>query len=75
MKPPNLDGKNQITTDMEIITTEILNHRIMGRFAERVQYLRRKQTVPIDAPKTIRGLFSNDFVSLKYPSKISGWKT
>ncbi|CAG7825806.1 unnamed protein product [Allacma fusca] len=54
MKPPNLDGKNQVTTDMEIITTEILNHRIMGRFAERIQYLRRKQTVPIDAPKTIR---------------------
>jgi hypothetical protein len=49
---PNCDGKNQITTDMEIITSEILNHKVIGRFLERVQYLRRKTVVPIDAPKT-----------------------
>lgn len=42
-------------TDTEIITSEILHHRLIGRFTERVQYLRRAMVVPIDAPKTIRG--------------------
>lgn len=55
MKAPNYDGKNQTTTDMEIITSEILSHRVKGRFSERVQYLRKKTVEPIDAPKTIRG--------------------
>lgn len=54
-KIPNTDGRHQVHTDTEIITSEILNHRIVGRFMERVQYLRRMQVVPIDAPKTIRG--------------------
>ncbi|XP_035706567.1 nucleosome-remodeling factor subunit NURF301 isoform X3 [Folsomia candida] len=54
MKAPNYDGKNQTTTDMEIITSEILSHRVKGRFSERVQYLRKKTVEPIDAPKTIR---------------------
>ncbi len=44
-----------MTTDMEIITSEILEHRVVGRFSETVQYLRRRHIVPIDAPKTIRG--------------------
>ncbi|CAL8092678.1 unnamed protein product [Orchesella dallaii] len=53
-KIPNTEGKHQIQTDTEIITSEILNHRIVGRFIERVQYLRKMMVVPIDAPKTIR---------------------
>jgi hypothetical protein len=55
MKTQNHDGRNQITTDIEIITSEILDHRVVGRFMERVQYLRKKTVEPIDAPKTIRG--------------------
>jgi len=58
MKPQNPEGKSQITTDMEIITSEILDHRIVGRFEEVIQYLRRRHIVPIDAPKTIRGKHS-----------------
>ena len=54
MKVPNFDGKNQITTDVEIVTSELLNHRLVGRFLERYQYLRRKTVEPIDAPtKTV----------------------
>lgn len=55
MKPPNLEGKNQITTDTEIITSEIFDHRVVGRFKERIQYLRKKTVEPIDGPKIIRG--------------------
>jgi len=55
MKPPSLEGRNQVTTDTEIISTEILKQRIIGRFQERVQYLIKKMVVQIDAPKTIRG--------------------
>jgi len=62
MKVPNSDGKNQVTTDMEVITTEILKQRIIGRFMETVQYLRKKTVVPIDAPKTIRGTDVYEFI-------------
>jgi nucleosome-remodeling factor subunit BPTF len=55
-KPPNNDGKNQITTDTEITTTEILRHRHVGQFMERTQYLRRKVVIPLELPKTVRGL-------------------
>lgn len=54
-KPPNNDGKNQITTDTEITTTEILKHRHVGQFMERTQYLRRKVVIPLELPKTVRG--------------------
>lgn len=54
MKSPNPDGKNQITTDTEILTTELLKHRFLGMFQERVQYLRRKIVIPLELPKKVR---------------------
>lgn len=53
MKSPNPDGKNQITTDTEILTTELLKHRFLGMFQERVQYLRRKIVIPLELPKKV----------------------
>ena len=51
-KPPALyDGKNQVTTDNEIVTTEILKHRNVGRYMETTQYWQRKISIPLDAPR------------------------
>ena len=51
-KPPALyDGKNQVTTDSEIVTTEILKHRNIGRYMETTQYWQRKISIPLDAPR------------------------
>lgn len=61
-KPPNNDGKHQVTTETEIMSLEILKHRHTGRFSEKTQYLRRKVVIPLELPKTIRGkAFSNIF--------------
>ena len=48
------DGKNQTTTDTEIVTTDILKHRHVGRFLERTQYFQRRVVIPLDVPKTVR---------------------
>lgn len=48
------DGKNQTTTDTEIVTTDILKHRHVGRFLERTQYYQRRVVIPLDVPKTVR---------------------
>ena len=48
------DGKSQLTTDTEIVTTEILKHRNVGRFLEKTQYFRRRVVIPLDVPKTVR---------------------
>jgi len=48
------DGKNQLTTETEIITTDILKHRHVGRFLERTQYFQRRVIIPLDVPKTVR---------------------
>ena len=51
-KPPlSYDGKNQVTTDSEIVTTEILKHRNIGRYMEITQYWQRKISIPLDAPR------------------------
>ena len=50
----NLDGKNQQTTETEIVTTDILQHRHVGRFLERTQYFQRRVVIPLDVPKTVR---------------------
>ena len=51
-KPPALyDGKNQVTTDTEIVTTEIRKHRNIGRYSEVTQYWQRKISIPLDAPR------------------------
>ena len=50
-KPPNPDAKNQITTDNEIVTTEILKHRNKGRFLEQTQYFQRRVSIPLDQPR------------------------
>ena len=50
-KAPNPDGKNQVTTDSEIVTTEILKHRNRGRFLEQTQYFQRRVSIPLDAPR------------------------
>lgn len=48
------DAKNQTTTDTEIVTTDILKHRHVGRFLERTQYYQRRVVIPLDVPKTVR---------------------
>ncbi|KAB7494155.1 Nucleosome-remodeling factor subunit [Armadillidium nasatum] len=48
------DGRKQITTDIEIIQTEILKRKITGRFLEKTNYLRRKVVIPLDVPKPVR---------------------
>lgn len=58
VKPPNTDGKHQITTETEILSLELLKHRHVGQFLEKTQYLRRKVVIPLELPKTIRGEFS-----------------
>ena len=50
----NMDGKNQQTTETEIVTTDILKHRHVGRFLERTQYFQRRVVIPLDVPKTVR---------------------
>ena len=49
------DGKKQITTDTEIVQTEILKRKYSGRFSEKTEYLRRKVTIPFEVPKPVRG--------------------
>lgn len=56
-KPLSTDGKNQITTDTEIMSLEILKHRHVGQFLDRTQYLRRKVVIPLELPKQVRGLY------------------
>ncbi len=53
-KPPTTDGKNQITTETEILTTELLKHRFCGLFMEKTQFLRRKILITLELPKTVR---------------------
>lgn len=55
-KPLSTDGKNQITTDTEIMSLEILKHRHVGQFLDRTQYLRRKVVIPLELPKQVRGM-------------------
>lgn len=54
VKPQSTDGKNQVTTDTEIMTLEILKHRHIGENLDKTQYLRRKIVIPLELPKTIR---------------------
>jgi len=56
-KPMSTDGKNQITTDTEIMSLEILKHRHVGQFLDRTQYLRRKVVIPLELPKQVRGSY------------------
>jgi nucleosome-remodeling factor subunit BPTF len=53
-KPATLDGKNQITTETEIVTTELLKHRNVGIFMDKTQYFRRRVVIPLELPKTVR---------------------
>ncbi|XP_011164539.2 nucleosome-remodeling factor subunit NURF301 isoform X2 [Solenopsis invicta] len=57
-KPLSTDGKNQITTDTEIMSLEILKHRHVGQFLDRTQYLRRKVVIPLELPKQVREVTS-----------------
>jgi nucleosome-remodeling factor subunit BPTF len=57
-KPMSTDGKNQITTDTEIMSLEILKHRHVGQFLDRTQYLRRKVVIPLELPKQVRGAYT-----------------
>lgn len=57
-KPPTMDGKNQVTTETEIVTTELLKHRNVGLFMEISQYFRRRVVIPLELPKTIREVTS-----------------
>lgn len=54
-KPLSTDGKSQITTDTELVTLEILEHRHVGQFLDRTQYMRRKVVIPLELPKQVRG--------------------
>lgn len=53
-KPATLDGKNQVTTETEIVTTELLKHRNVGPFMDLTQYFRRRVVIPLELPKTVR---------------------
>lgn len=53
-KPTAADGKNQVTTETEIVTTELLKHRNVGMFMELTQYFRRRVVIPLELPKTVR---------------------
>ncbi|XP_046429162.1 nucleosome-remodeling factor subunit NURF301 isoform X3 [Neodiprion fabricii] len=57
-KPLSTDGKHQVTTDNEIMSLEILKHRHVGQFMDRVQYLRRKVVIPLELPKQVREVTS-----------------
>lgn len=57
-KPTTTDGKNQITTETEIVTTELLKHRNVGMFMELAQYFRRRVVIPLELPKTVREVTS-----------------
>ena len=57
-KPATIDGKNQITTETEIVTTELLKHRNVGMFMELTQYFRRRVVIPLELPKTVREVTS-----------------
>uniref|UniRef100_A0A182IRL5 Nucleosome-remodeling factor subunit NURF301 n=1 Tax=Anopheles atroparvus TaxID=41427 RepID=A0A182IRL5_ANOAO len=54
MKPLTADGKHQVTTESEIMSLELLRHRHVGMFNERLAYLRRKVVIPLELPKTVR---------------------
>lgn len=45
-KPPTNNGKIVTNTDTGIVSTEILKHRIRGRFSERNDYLRLTLLIP-----------------------------
>jgi nucleosome-remodeling factor subunit BPTF len=45
----------QVTTETEIMSSELLKHQYVGKFLEKTQYLRRKVVIPLELPKTIRG--------------------
>lgn len=45
-----------MTTDTEIMSMEILKHRHLGQFMDRTQYLMRKVVIPLELPKTVRGM-------------------
>ncbi|XP_064211217.1 nucleosome-remodeling factor subunit NURF301 isoform X2 [Tribolium castaneum] len=57
-KPPNTEGKHQVTTETEILSLELLKHRHVGQFLEKTQYLRRKVVIPLELPKTVREVTS-----------------
>ncbi|CAH0555321.1 unnamed protein product [Brassicogethes aeneus] len=57
-KPLSTDGKHQITTETEILSLELLEHRHGGQFMEKTQYLRRKVVIPLELPKTVREVTS-----------------
>lgn len=57
-KPPTLDGKHQVMTENEIINTELLKHRHIGRHMEYTQYLRRRVIIPLELPKAVREVTS-----------------
>lgn len=65
-KPPNTDGKHQITTETEILSLELLKHRHVGQFLEKTQYLRRKVVIPLGLPKTVRGKFSLKCINTEF---------
>ncbi|CRK99537.1 CLUMA_CG012856, isoform A [Clunio marinus] len=57
-KQQTTDGKNQVTTETEIVTTELLKHRNIGMFMEQTQYFRRRIVIPLELPKTVREVTS-----------------
>lgn len=57
-KPATVDGKNQVTSETEIVTTELLKHRNVGMFMELTQYFRRRVVIPLELPKTVREVTS-----------------
>lgn len=50
LKPPQ-GGQNTITTEEEVVTTEVIKRRDVGSYGLRSEYLIRKIIVPLSMPE------------------------
>ncbi|QQP52172.1 Nucleosomeremodeling factor subunit NURF301like [Caligus rogercresseyi] len=73
-KPPqSAEGKHQVTTDISVVTTEILKQRCRGRFLEKNEFLVKRVIIPLDTPKPSWKLCpsAQDCASEREPSRRS----
>lgn len=63
-RPPTNNGKIVTNTDTGIVSTEILKHRVSGRFSEKNEYLRLTLLIPYGYadPQPSKGIKINFFI-------------
>lgn len=71
VKPPTSNGKIVTNTETGIVSTEILKHRVGGRFSEKIDYLRLTLLIPYGYadPQPNRGNlieYKNNFYLFKF---------